>query len=341
MIKISIIVPVYNAGKYLNACLESIKNQTYKEIEVILINDGSTDASLSICQEYSKRDSRFIVVNKDNEGVSETRNRGIKIATGEFIMFLDADDWIEENTCEILYNQIRKNDAEMVFCNYIMEYENGRKNVNFNSETKVITGEEIKKDIILPLIEEEDKNLVHTRAAFRGPWGKLFKKSIIDEKKIRFNKELSIGEDFIFNLEYLKYIKKVVIEDEYLYHYRINNQSALNRYRDNFWIIYKSLLINLENYLEENLGDMDYSKRLNKLKLKYFLICIKNEMNPLNKKSLKERKEYIESICQDSIIKDALKNHSRGTSNIKDRIILFLLRNNMNSVVALYSILKR
>lgn len=339
--KISIIIPIYNSEKYLRSAVESVTQQSYKDIEIILINDGSTDKSLNICQEYSKIDSRIILINKKNEGVSATRNRGIEVATGEFIMFLDADDWIEKEACEILLNKIINSNADIVFCNHIMEFEHNNKKVSMNISDQIINNKDIKEKIILPLIEEEDMKSEHLRAAFRGPWGKLFKKSIIDDNNIRFKEDLIIGEDFMFNLEYLKYSNNVIVDERYLYHYRLNNGSALNKYRGDFWIIYKKILINLENYLEESLGDMDYSKRLNKLKLKYLLICIKNEANPLNKKSLKKRKEYIKNICEDSIIKDALKNHSRGTSNIKDRIILFLLRNNMNSVVALYSILKR
>ena len=340
--KISIIIPIYNAEKYLSKAIESCINQTLKEVEVILVNDGSIDNSFNICKEYKINSENIKLIDKKNEGVSIARNTGLEYASGEFIMFLDADDWLDSDTCEIMYNKMIYNEAEMVFCNYIMEYENQEKNnsIKFGAEKEKIIDNEIKSKIILPLIEDEDKKSIHTKSAFRGPWAKLFRKDIIDKNNIRFNKNLVIGEDFIFNLEYLKHSKKVIMEEKCLYHYRINNESALNRYREDFWNIYRNLLLNLEEYLESNLSSLEYLPRLNKLKLKYLLICVKNEMNKLNRKSLSERREYIKKICDDDIIRFVLKSDSKEAANIKDKLILFLLRNNMISVVSLYSILK-
>lgn len=121
---ISIIVPVYNVEKYLPQCLESLINQTYANIEIICVNDGSTDNSLEILDKYAKRDSRIIVINQKNSGVSVARNAALKIISGKYLMFVDGDDWIELNNCETAYNLIEKYNADVVMWSYIREYPN-------------------------------------------------------------------------------------------------------------------------------------------------------------------------------------------------------------------------
>ena len=135
------------------------------------------------------------------------------------------------------------------------------------------------------------------------------------------------GEDLVFNLEYLKYCEKMVVEKKFLYHYRVNLYSATKRYRENAWDTYRKLLVILEEYLESNFFEIEYMDRLNKLKLKYFIISVNNEMSKFNKKSYVEKISYIKSICEDEVINFALKNSSKGTRGPKNRIKLFLLRN--------------
>lgn len=338
MAKISIIIPVYNAEKYINATLDSILNQTFKDIEVILVNDGSLDNSLSICKKYAEGDSRIIVLNKKNEGVSIARNTGIKSSSGEYILFIDADDWIEPDMCEILYNNITKYDGDICFCNHIKEFDNKSEKIAFNAKGHIIEKDSIKKEIILQLIEEEDINLKHSRESFRSPWGKLFKSSIIKNNKIIFNKDLVIGEDFIFDIEYLKYAKKAVMAEEFLYHYRISNESTLGRYKKEPWAVYKKLLINLQCYLKDNFKEEEYFYRLNKLKLKYFLICIDNEMSILNPKTIWEKRKYISSICEDEILTYTIENYSKNGS--QNKMKLFFLRKKMYFFIIIYSELK-
>ena len=326
MSEISIIIPMYNAELYIKKCLESVINQSLDDIEIIVVNDGSTDGSLEICKRYAEVDNRIVILNNKNKGVSVARNEGINIATAEYIMFVDADDWIEENMCQNLYKRINECDADICFCNNIKEYKNKSKYIDFGSSKDEINSEEV-KEVILSLIEEKDKRIAHRRESFRGPCAKLYKRSIIIDNNITFKKELAIGEDLVFNLEYLKCCKKVVIEKRFLYHYRVNLQSATKRYRENAWEIYRKLLIILESYLESNFLREEYIDRLNKLKLKYFIISVNNEMSKFNKKDYTEKIKDIKNICRDEIISFPLKNASKGTRGPKNRIKLFLLRN--------------
>ena len=127
MEKISVIIPVYNVEKFIEQSIKSVLNQTYKNLEIILVDDGSTDSSGSICDEYSKKDKRIKVIHQDNKGLSGARNSGLDIATGKYIMFLDSDDYFENNSCEILYSEIEKKQADYVIGNYIHTKYNGEK----------------------------------------------------------------------------------------------------------------------------------------------------------------------------------------------------------------------
>lgn len=326
MSKISIIIPMYNAKEYIARCLESVINQSFSDIEIIIVNDGSTDESLEICRKYAKIDERIIILNKDNNGVAVARNQGMNVATGEYVMFVDSDDWIDENMCQDLYKRISECHADICFCNNIKEYGNRSEYIDFGCLKDVINLDEI-KEVILSLIEEKDIKIAHRRETFRGPCAKLYKRSIIIDNNITFKRELAIGEDLVFNLEYLKYCEKIVVEKKFLYHYRVNLYSATKRYRENAWDTYRKLLVILEEYLESNFFEIEYMDRLNKLKLKYFIISVNNEMSKFNKKSYVEKISYIKSICEDEVINFALKNSSKGTRGPKNRIKLFLLRN--------------
>lgn len=326
MSKISIIIPMYNAKEYIARCLESVINQSFSDIEIIIVNDGSTDESLEICRKYAKIDERIIILNKDNNGVSVARNQGMNVATGEYVMFVDSDDWIDENMCQDLYKRISECHADICFCNNIKEYGNRSEYIDFGCLKDVINLDEI-KEVILSLIEEKDIKIAHRRETFRGPCAKLYKRSIIIDNNITFKRELAIGEDLVFNLEYLKYCEKIVVEKKFLYHYRVNLYSTTKRYRENAWDTYRKLLVILEEYLESNFFEIEYMDRLNKLKLKYFIISVNNEMSKFNKKSYVEKISYIKSICEDEVINFALKNSSKGTRGPKNRIKLFLLRN--------------
>lgn len=328
MCDVSVIIPVYNAKKYLKYTLESIINQTLKNIQIIIINDGSKDNSLSICEMYSKIDSRIIIINKKNEGVSIARNHGIEIAKGEYLMFIDADDWIEPNMCELLYNNIKDNDADMTLCNHIIEHKNEQKYIKLGLENILTDKNEISNNLILPLVGDKGKNIKNELASFRSPWGKIFKKSIIKENNIKFNSELIIGEDFIFNLQYLNHIKKLSVEHECLYHYRINQESTLNKYKAECWFIYEKILNYLKEYLYSNFKEDEFLERLNNLKMRYFFISIYNEVNILNSKSIFEKKNFIKFICEHDKFKGILKEYKFELEK-REYINLIILKRKM------------
>lgn len=222
---ISIIIPVYNAERYIRRCIESVLSQTYKEIQVILINDGSTDNTLPILEEYSRSDSRIQLINKDNSGVSKTRNIGIDISDGEYIGFVDADDYLEPEMYEKLYNAIKKTAADVACCGYYQDFDTYKYEISVDDSlladnktyyelcgTNNILGQYFRQDIRSGIGD--------------GNWNKLFRKDIISG--IRYDNTLYC-EDVDFQIKVFEKCKKVVCIKEMLYHYVDNSFSATKK----------------------------------------------------------------------------------------------------------------
>lgn len=204
---ISVIVPIYNNAKYLNDCINSILIQSYKNIEIILIDDGSSDNSLDICYQYAKSDKRIIVYSQKNQGVSSARNRGISIAKGNYISFVDADDYIDSEMYQSLLNVMYLNQVD---CCVMAQY-------NMQKYGKSL----IKKDII------DNKNALEELNLLRLPtsvWAYFYKSDII--KKNKFDEKIYFFEDFKFNFDYLVDSKRIAIVNNGYYHYRNNNDGA-------------------------------------------------------------------------------------------------------------------
>lgn len=212
---VSIIVPVYNVEKYLEDCLKSLVNQTYKNIEIILVDDGSVDESGEICDKWAEKDGRIIVYHKKNEGVSATRNFGIQKAKGKFLMFVDADDMLVLNAIECLVEKMVEKNAELVVCKYQShEYQ---KWVNkLDLRVKKVSPNVYLQEIMVP-----DRNI----AAF--VYNRLYLTQIVRENNIRFNQNVRVCEDTLFNYEYMKQVKQIVFIENALYFYRINVDSTM------------------------------------------------------------------------------------------------------------------
>lgn len=216
--KVSIIIPVYNNEKYLNECLNSVINQSYKNIEVILVNDGSKDDSLKICNKFKAQDSRIIIIDKKNEGVSAARNAGIKIATGEFITFCDADDIMNIDQIEFLLKGLIENNSDLAMCGYKL----------FDTEYKM--NEKFLNDNFKEVYGDELINLIINDEIYAGyVWNKIFRLDLIKKYKIEFLKEIYMLEDEIFVLEYIKNCNKATIISHKLYGYRNNPNGAINQ----------------------------------------------------------------------------------------------------------------
>ncbi|MBM6717081.1 glycosyltransferase [Gemmiger formicilis] len=223
---ISIIVPIYNAEKWLKQCINSVLKQTDVEFELLLIDDGSTDKSAEICYSFSQNDARIRYFKKQNGGVSQTRNFGIEHAAGDWITFLDSDDYLEEGILSKAEKLATSNLKSMVIWNaaYIA---NGKK-----TSSPDLYGEKIRREEIVAATIYECYGRIFLGYFFRAVWGKLFNKNIILENNIRFDESLYLGEDAKFLLQYIHYIDSICILNECGYNYRLQPQSAVHRYKN-------------------------------------------------------------------------------------------------------------
>lgn len=210
--RVSIIVPIYNVDLYLEQCIKSLINQTYKNIEIILINDGSTDSSLDICNRFKDMDNRIIVINQLNFGVSVARNNGLKLSNGKYIMFVDADDFVENDYIEKMVLAIES--ADMAICSYKECYKNSIVDKSLNRDEII--------DNILAI------NKMFGRENFGGYlWNKIFKNEIIKKNNIQFQTNIYMCEDMLFVIKYLLKCKNVKLISNKLYNYRMRKSSMV------------------------------------------------------------------------------------------------------------------
>lgn len=244
MRKVSIIVPVYNSEKTLERCLESIINQTYKNIEIICINDGSVDCSLKMLKKYAKKDSRIIIVDKINEGVSKARNIGLKKATGSYVTFVDADDYVEVTAIESMVDVFEDNNVDLVRCNYRVNYNNSEKVDVGNFEgidINLLTRNDIKNMFLPKILDGSIPCFVYLI---------MIKKEILD-KKIYFKEDIHMMEDVIFYIELINNIDSLYILDEVLYNIVFNTEGATNNSKNYERNILNVILVN--SYIKKNL----------------------------------------------------------------------------------------
>lgn len=241
MIKLSIIVPVYNTGNYLEKCLSSIIKQSFKDIEIIIINDCSNDNSLEIIKKYLSIDKRIILIDKkQNEGLSAARNSGIKISKGEYILHIDSDDWIEENYFYDMYNYAIKTQADLVISDYYKDFNNGK----------------------ITYIQDQEKNenkIKRIENIFSGKsspcvWNKLIKTELYKNNKIFHPVGISLGEDLAVIPRLMYYSSKIVKLNKAYYHYIQNPLSITNKNNKNkIYEIYEVLRINKEFFQKEKI----------------------------------------------------------------------------------------
>ena len=323
---VSVIVPVYNVELYLSRCVDSILNQTYKNIEIVLVDDGSPDRCPEICDEYRNKYENVMVVHKKNGGLASARNAGMDVASGEYLFFVDSDDWIDNTCIEDLVHIAEQYQVDFVrtrgkYANW-PNYENG-KVCDFGIERMMVQGvythERIKTDL-LPIC-------IATKQITFGPivsaWGNLYKTSILEENHIRFFEDIKYSEYAIFNVRVLFAIDYLYyLNDTQYYNYFFNPTSITKSYRPDRW---KSNKIQISRFDELFANENRYDIQ-NQLWLKRIFLILNalSERNYL--KSKKEKAEYCDSICKDSITVETMKHLNLVNVSWKMYIILLLIK---------------
>ncbi len=310
--KVSVIVPIYNVERYLRRAIDSLLVQTLEEIEIILVDDGSPDGCAQIIDEYADQYRKCFVLHKQNGGVSDARNAGMEIAHGEYIAFVDPDDYIEPNMIEKLYIEAKSKHSDLVICGYFEEFSE-----NDIMEQKIEFGENH--------VTGKDASIFFINGKYGAyAWNKLFKKSLIDQNHIRFPKGIMISEDTVFFSRYLQYTKEVAVIEEGLYHYIRNTGSICAKYHKRQYEYYKAgndAKVELIDAIE-----MQYSCDCMKLRSSnaknYLQICLNifDQLYSLgNAANLKEKYANLKQICNEAEVQEIINLYK---TQIEDRELL-------------------
>ncbi|WP_144526635.1 glycosyltransferase family 2 protein [Peribacillus simplex] len=320
--KVSIIVPIFKAEKWLSRCVDSIREQSYTDLEIILVNDGSPDKCGEICDRYAEIDNRIKVFHKNNEGTSAARNDGLKISTGKYIQFVDSDDWIDNNMCELLVKNLIESNSELVVC--------GLKVTKNNVELR---------RPFLPYMKLKVKNNIEDffllRRIFSSPCNKLYKKDCINAQ---FNTNSSLGEDLMFNLNYLQNIENTIVIEECLYNVCLDNNESLNRkFRENRLDIVIGLVDKEMEFIINTFGeDCDKTEIYNSYILGVHAFF--RDIVRFNYKSKQEFLNIVNKYANNKTIENATK-HSK-MDRLDYKIFNYLIKNKNKTLIYYYFKLK-
>lgn len=222
---VSLIIPVYNLAEYLPKCLDSVQRQTYENIEVLLVNDGSTDSSPSVCARYVQSDCRFQLIDKANSGVSDSRNQALERAQGKYVQFIDGDDWLTPDATETLVHTAESTGADLVLAHFYRV-----------AEERMAPRGHIKKERVLTRQEFAEEMMKAPANYYYGVlWNKLYRRALLDTHHLRFDSQVTWCEDFLFNLEYIERVRLVAAIPKPIYYYRkrdnslVTSQASLRR----------------------------------------------------------------------------------------------------------------
>ena len=285
---ISVVVPVYRVESYLDRCVKSILNQTFSDFELILVDDGSPDRCPEICDDWARKDDRIRVIHKKNGGLPDARNAGIAAATGEYLAFVDSDDWVEPEFLETLYKGIVAYGADVVQCNYQKIFEN--EVVQLSSAPKVFDPEAIQCDILAEMANDRLSGLANARC------NKLYKTGLVKNSIALCDTSVSMGEDFLMNFAVFGLCRKIVAMDTPpLYNYFYNTSSITGSYSPGYRLSKPAYLANLQRIAKKYGCDMqNMAYLINRSCADYIYVCAISRWSRADKK--KEIREIIGTL---------------------------------------------
>lgn len=313
---ITVIVPVYNVEKYLTQCVDSILNQTYKKIEIILVDDGSKDRSSQLCDDFSTKYLQIKTIHKKNAGLGMARNSGLEVASGEYIVFVDSDDWLAPQALNNLYANMIKFNCDYCKGGFKKVNNEGRVLFENNNNFQIFENLTAKRKLLPRLIgSAPDKH----DSINMSVWGCLFKNQIIMEHNIRFPSERKLmSEDIVFDIDYMQYVKRACVISNSDYRYRQNDVSLSTSYRKDKFIATKKLY----KYLMDKMTSLGYGNstalRIDRNLFINLAGCIFQEGN----KSFRGAYQKINAICTDPEIRAVIRKYPRKKMEFKQRFFL-------------------
>lgn len=327
---VSIVVPIYKVNEtYLKKCIESLQKQTLKDIEIILVDDGTTAECKELCKFFVEKDERIQLYQQSNQGVSVARNQGIKVSKSPIITFVDSDDWVEPEMCSIIYREFQKNgDIEIcIFAAYLNDNIIEKKNPFWNVSPKIFEGDE-REQLQLQSIYRKASEFVPQFSTVGTTWCKAYKRQWLVDMNLYYEPELRRGQDTIFNLSAFEKAKKILYFEKYLYHYRINAFSAIHKYTDGV-IDY---LTKIQEYMLEFLKKYGKSEAFYQA---YYNKCVSLLITAMgndyfhedNPKPLKKKKEELRKAIDIEIYREAFDKVDDSVVPFRRRVFWKLIKN--------------
>lgn len=332
---VTVVVPVYNVEKYLNQCVNSILKQTYKNFELILVDDASTDSSGRICDDIAQQDPRVKVIHKENAGAGYARNSAMELANGKYITFVDSDDYVEPDLLERLMAGIKRNNADTCI--------GGWKRVN-NDGTIIAVNEYVntmynQQDVYVELFKRMLGSAPDKKDYIKmAVWNSLYSMDIINDNHIAFPSEREfISEETIFNSEYYKYAQNVCLIDSTAYNYRVTPGSLTQKYRSNKLSLSCALYNEVEKRIEGMFPDGDALIRLQKKFLINIRDCISQERGKVSKKKFKDIVKAVGEITNTDTVKRVSACYPNSNLKLSARIYVLLVKYRCNVILSIFA----
>lgn len=325
---VSIIVPVYKTPpEFFVICMESLRKQTYRNLEIVLVDDGSQDECALLCDTYAGMDSRINVIHQENKGISAARNIGMEATSGDYIMFVDADDWLEENCIETVLHESLRHSAELLMFQHVLEHTDGESTLPKKVNAGILGAQE-RKRIKLSILMNEG---VYGGFEQRTVWGKLIKRDCL-AKNVRFPQGLSISEDMVFNLLLFENISSVFIMNYIGYHYRMNTESITHKYNPAIDSVVFHVIREFERFIiKYHNGEPEYAQALGEGCMNMLVMIEKGYT--FHRECQLNRKEIIhvsrKYLSTDLVKKYSSKCNIKNCSSIKGRF-RYLLQSGKN-----------
>lgn len=322
MPKLSVVVPVYNTEPYLPRCLESITGQSFSDFELILIDDGSTDKSPIICDNYSQQDSRVKVIHKKNEGVSVARNTGLKIAKGDYLTVVDSDDWLEKDMYQSMFQYINKHDADVVMCDCIKDYLDRSEVYSHDVRSGFYSYEQLHNEYYPHLLMMENVEYPATISNCLMIW----RRSITSNNNIEYLKGVKYSEDLLFGAQIMSLAKSFYyMKGILLYHYCVRESSSSHSYKTDKWNNYIELYEHAKTFFSgKNIINIDYQINL------MLLFFVYNCLGDLSNKNIttEDKHKYANSILDCDEVRHIFKTIKiyKLPISVKLKIITYLYK---------------
>lgn len=333
---ISIIVPIYKVEKFINQCVDSILGQSYKDIEIILVDDGSPDNCPHICDKYAEEDSRIKVVHKKNGGLMSARQAGLRVASGEYVGFVDGDDWIESDMYESFADVIEKYHPDIVLCEFFYSFADKETPSEQKLKREFFTKQEIEQDIFPTMLF---KTPYYRFGINPCCWSKVFKKELLESKLFHVTPKIKIGEDAAFTYPCILSAGSLAYIDKSLYHYRSNPDSMTNVYDES---LENTIMLPYEILKAQfSASEYDFSKQLSYYLLYMINLVVRNEANPSCKKRTADKIKTLKAFTNNSDVVAAGKGVDSSLLPVHTKLVAKFLAWKNPYLLYLYSLLLR